>query len=237
MSGLYLFASPLAGASGVGFFSPVIAQQLRIIRHFVCERSRTTRRILRASKLFPSLTELQFAEMGKHSTFEALTQATQWLRQGHSVAFFSEAGLPVLADPGALLVATCQKQHIPVIPCLSDSAILSALVASGFQAQSFTFHGYLPIQAQHTKKRIQAMDRKIHQSNHTHLFIETPFRTQRLLNQLLNALKPNTHLCIAAELHSAQARVQTQTVSEWKNHPPHVHKKPVVFLIGRLAIR
>jgi len=147
------------------------------------------------------------------------------------VGLMSEAGCPGVADPGAELVDKAHRKGIKVVPLVGPSSILLALMASGFNGQSFTFHGYLPIDKLLRSKRIKELEGLAERNNQTQLFIETPFRNNSLLDEILKTANPATRLCIACELTSADEFVQTKSIAEWRKNVPELHKRPAIFLI------
>ena len=115
---------------------------------------------------------------------------------------------------------------------VGPSSILMCLIASGFNGQQFTFHGYLPIDKKEKRNKIKDLERSLNQTGYTQLFMETPYRNEQLLEELINSLHPDTHLCIAADIGEASEFIQTRRVNKWKNHP-NLHKRPAVFAIGK----
>ena len=145
----------------------------------------------------------------------------------------SEAGCPGIADPGAEIVAEAHRKGIKVVPLVGPSSILLALMASGFNGQSFTFHGYLPIDKLERSKRVKELEALAECNNQTQLFIETPFRNNALLEEILRSANPQTRLCIACNLTAADEMVKTLTVADWKKQVPELHKRPTIFLLFR----
>jgi 16S rRNA (cytidine1402-2'-O)-methyltransferase len=143
----------------------------------------------------------------------------------------SEAGCPGIADPGADIVAEAHKRGIKVVPLVGPSSILLALMASGFNGQSFTFHGYLPIDKVQRSKRIKELEGFAERFKQTQLFIETPFRNNQLLDDILKSCKPATRLCIACNITAEDELIKTQTITAWKKQLPDLHKKPTIFLL------
>jgi len=207
----------------------------RSTRVFIVENLRSARRHLR--KLGNSMefdTEVDFFELNKHETnIEELFNFIQKHKQtGNRIGLLSEAGNPCIADPGNLAVEMCHQLGIEVKPMVGPSSILMCLIASGFNGQQFTFHGYLPIDKKEKRNKIKDLEKNLNQTGYTQLFMETPYRNEQLLEELINSLHPDTHLCIAADIGEVSEFIQTRRVNRWKNHP-NLHKRPAVFAIGK----
>ncbi len=156
----------------------------------------------------------------------------QLLKQGKNIGILSEAGCAGIADPGQILVAAAQELGANVKPYTGPSSLLLALMGSGMNGQNFHFHGYLPIDALERKKKIQALESEIKQTGVTQLFIETPYRNNQLFEAIVQNCHPSTKLCVAMELTGPNEWIKTQSVANWKNSKPELHKKLVVFLLG-----
>lgn len=162
---------------------------------------------------------------------EQLDNFRQKIKEGKSIAIISEAGCPGIADPGQILIDAAQELNVNVKPLVGPSSILLALMASGLNGQTFKFNGYLPIENTERQKKIIALEEESIKKNCTQIFIETPYRNNQMAESILKVCKPNTKICIAAELTSANEFIRTKTVSQWKTSIPNLHKKPVVFLL------
>ena len=163
---------------------------------------------------------------------EQIHAFSQLLKQGKNIGILSEAGCAGIADPGQILVAAAQELGAIVKPYTGPSSLLLALMGSGMNGQNFHFHGYLPIDALERKKKIQALEADIKQTGVTQLFIETPYRNNQLFEAITQNCHPNTKLCVAMELTGPNEWIKTQSVANWKNSKPELHKKLVVFLLG-----
>ena len=201
------------------------------IRHFIVENVRTARRFLK--KVEPSIVidDLTFYELNKHTSPAQVAGYLQPLAAGESVGVISEAGCPAVADPGADVVALAQRKGYPVVPLVGPSSILLSVMASGFNGQSFAFHGYLPIDAGERVAAIKRLEGRIYTENQTQLFIETPYRNRKLAEELIKFCRPSTKLCIASNLTCADEFVCTRPVKEWAGKLPDMDKKPTIFLI------
>jgi len=154
------------------------------------------------------------------------------LKSGKNIGIVSEAGCAGIADPGQLLVAAAQSLGAFVKPYTAPSSLLLTLMASGMNGQLFQFHGYLPIDNNERKKKIQSMEADAQVRGCTQLFIETPYRNNQLLEAILQFCHPHTRLCIGVDITAPNEFIKTATISYWKNHKPELHKKLAVFLIG-----
>ena len=202
------------------------------IRHFIVEELRTARRFLKAVEKSIDIDSLTFYEMGKHADVSRFNQYLEPLRKGQSVGVISEAGCPAVADPGADVVAIAQREGLRVVPLVGPSSILLAVMASGFNGQSFSFHGYLPIDAGARTKRLKQLESRSAAEHQTQLFIETPYRNEKLMADLLATCNPQTRLCIAAGLTTEQEYVRSQSIRDWKkNGLPQISKIPTIFAI------
>lgn len=202
------------------------------IRHFIVEELRTARRFLKVVEKSIDIDALTFYEMGKHADASRFSQYLEPLRKGLPVGVISEAGCPAVADPGADVVAIAQREGLRVVPLVGPSSILLAVMASGFNGQSFAFHGYLPIDAGARSKRLKQLESRSAAEHQTQLFIETPYRNEKLMADLLATCNPQTKLCIAAGLTTEQEYVRSQSIRDWKkNGLPQISKIPTIFAI------
>lgn len=202
------------------------------LRHFIVEEVRTARRFLKAVERSIDIDSLTFYPMGKHSDAATYSRYLEPLRKGESVGVISEAGCPAVADPGSDIVAIAQREGLRVVPLIGPSSILLAVMASGFNGQSFAFHGYLPIDGSARSKRLKQLEARCASEHQTQLFIETPYRNARIIADILAACQPTTRLCIAAGLTTEQEYVRTRTIREWKQTKlPDLAKIPAIFAI------
>lgn len=228
---LYLIPVPLADAAAAKSFTPYLLQTINSITEYIVENEKTARRFLKEAGLKTPQSELIMHDYGKHARNADIATFFTGLTAGRDAGLMSEAGCPGVADPGAEIVAEAHRRGIKVVPLVGPSSILLALMASGFNGQSFTFHGYLPIDKAQRSKRIKELEGYAERFKQTQLFIETPFRNNQLLEEILKSCKPATRLCIACNLTAEDEMVKTQTIAAWKKQPPDLHKKPVIFLI------
>lgn len=204
------------------------------IRHFIVENIRSARRFLRqVDREFP-IDDSQFYEMGKHADERLFNQYLQALRDGKPMGVISEAGCPAVADPGADVVAIAQRQKLRVIPLVGPSSMIMAVMASGLNGQSFAFNGYLPVDPQDRAKKLKTLETRAWNEHQTQLFIETPYRNLKMFQALVQTLRPQTRMCIAAGITTVDEYIHTHTIAEWKKTElPDLSKVPAIFLINK----
>lgn len=228
---LYLIPVPLADDAAAKSFTPYLVDTINHITEYIVENEKTARKFLKQAGLTTPQSELTIHDYGKHQRNNNISDFFGGLLSGRDVGLMSEAGCPGIADPGADIVAEAHRKGIAVVPLVGPSSILLALMASGFNGQSFTFHGYLPIDKAQRNKRIKDLESQAERFKQTQLFIETPFRNNQLLDEILKTCKPATRLCIACNLTAADEMVQTKTIADWKKQPTDLHKRPTIFLL------
>jgi 16S rRNA (cytidine1402-2'-O)-methyltransferase len=206
---------------------------LRTIRHFVVEELRTARRYLSRVGMNTAIDNLVFFELNEHTPLtQELSAYLQPALDGFPVGLLSEAGVPAVADPGARLVLLAHEKGIEVAPLTGPSSILLALMASGLNGQHFAFSGYLPVKPQERQQQLRLLEKRSATQHETQIFIETPYRNEALLHDILTTCHPRTLLCVAANLTQSDAFIKTAPVGEWRQHPaPTLKKKPCVFLV------
>ena len=229
---LFLIPTTL-GDSEINQVIPMHIQQLiPDLKHFIVENIRTTRRYLKKVDRNINIDELTFYELNKHTSPNDISGYLNALKE-HDMGIISEAGCPGVADPGADVVKIAHTQDIKVIPLVGPSSILLSLMASGFNGQNFAFNGYLPIQAGERAKKIKQLDNRSINEGQSQMFIETPFRNMKMVDDLIQNCHPNTKLCIAADITLETEYIKTMPVKSWKNNVPDLHKRPTIFLIHR----
>lgn len=204
---------------------------VRQIRHFVVENVRSARRFLKACDRDIDIDALTFVELNRHTRPADVEAMLEPLTRGEAVGVLSEAGCPAVADPGADLVAIAQRRGYVVRPLVGPSSILLGLMASGFNGQRFAFEGYLPIEAGARGRRLKEMTRRIEHDDQTQIFIETPYRNDRLVDELCRVLPPSLRLCVATDLTGDNERVVTRTIAQWRKSPARPGKVPTIFLL------
>jgi len=229
---LYLIPCTLGDTPAAQVLPQYVIDIARKLRHFVVEHPKTARQFLAALKPEQPIQSLQFATLNEHTAPEDLTGLLTPLLAGHDVGILSEAGCPGIADPGADLARLAHRNGIRVVPLVGPSSILLALMASGLNGQCFAFHGYLPIEETERNKAIAALEAESAKRKQTQLFIETPYRNEKLFGALLAHCRPQTLLCIATDLTLPGESVQTRSITQWKSQPmPQLNKHPSIFLL------
>ena len=206
---------------------------LSTTRYFIVENVRTARRFLKQVNPEIDIDKLTFFELNKFTQLADLPQFLKPLEQGENVAVISEAGCPGIADPGADVVKIAHQKGYKVVPLVGPSSIVLALMASGLNGQNFAFNGYLPVKANERSKTISNLDKQVKNTGQTQIFIETPYRNNQLVNDLLKTCSSSTLLCIAVNLTGKEEFVVTKAIEQWKGNVPDLHKQPAIFLIGR----
>ncbi len=201
------------------------------IDHFVVEDLRTARRFLKKVDNTIDIDSLSFHLLNEHTEPEDIPQMINALLEGDDMGLLSEAGTPCVADPGSSLVALAHENNVRVIPVSGPSSIILALMASGFNGQNFVFHGYLPVDSKSRLAAIRKLEQDAYRNDQSQIFIETPYRNMKLFDSIIETCHPDTRLCIAANLTTAEEKIQSQGMEKWKKNPPAIHKQPAVFLI------
>jgi len=227
---LYLIPTTIADETAGQVIPAHVTDNIRHIRHFLAEDVRTARRFLSSLKIFPSIEDLQFSVLDKHTSETELAEKLSPLINGNDVGVLSESGCPGVADPGALAVAYAHQQGIRVVPLVGPSSLLLALMASGLNGQHFAFHGYLPVDTAECRKALKALELESRQKNQTQVFIETPYRNNAVFSNLLKSLHDETRLCVAIDITGKEESIQTMPVKLWKRVSKSWPKLPAVFL-------
>ncbi len=227
---LYLIPVTLGGED----FSKVIPEKVlditRSLRFFIVEDLRSARRYLRLiDKMFP-IDESIFFELNEHTGESDITQFIEPLLNGSDMGIMSEAGLPGIADPGARVVALAHQKNISVTPSSGPSSIILALISSGLNGQNFTFNGYLPVKPQERNAKIREIERKAG-GNNAQIFMETPYRAQKMLEAILDSCNKETKLCIAKDITLPSESIRTKKISDWKLNTPSLADSLVIFIL------
>ncbi|MFD0793194.1 SAM-dependent methyltransferase [Mucilaginibacter litoreus] len=228
---LYLVPVPLADEAVAKSFTPYLVDTINTIKEYIVENEKTARKFLKQAGLRTPQSELIIHDYGKHNRDTSLKEFFKGLLAGNDVGLMSEAGCPGIADPGADIVAEAHWKGIKVVPLVGPSSILLALMASGFNGQSFTFHGYLPIDKADRTRRIKELESAAEKYKQTQIFIETPFRNDSMLQEVLKTCKPNTRICIACDITAPTEFIKTMPVSAWQKQIPDLRKRPAIFLL------
>ena len=214
-----------------------IITTIKETKYFLVENLRTARRFISALKLGVVIDELVFFQLDKKTAKTDLEEYFKKIPQKDKngeptkVGIMSEAGCPGIADPGALAVEYAHRKNIEVVPLVGASSILLALMASGFSGQNFAFHGYLPVDANERKSQIKNLETESKKLQRSQIFMETPYRNNPLLKDILKVLNPNTKICVASNITSENQFIKTKTVAQWRKELPNLHKIPTIFVL------
>ena len=228
---LYLIPTFLAPDTASQVLSPQVCEVIANTDYFFVENIRTARRFISELKLGKVIDQLHFYELNKDTSEAEVISYFKQIPDSQDIGVISEAGCPGVADPGALAVKIAHQFGWRVVPLVGPSSILLALMASGMSGQSFVFHGYLPIEKSAKIQKIKQLEQNV-QRGQSQIFMETPYRNNQLLADLLANCRNDTLLCIAANLTASDELVKTQTIQQWKASPPDLHKKPTIFILG-----
>jgi Predicted methyltransferases len=228
---LYLIPTPIGENTPAEVLPQSTLQVVQSVGIYVAEEIRTARRFLSAAGLKGKIEGIRFYELSEHSVRSDAEAYLKFLLDGEDVAVVSEAGLPAVADPGAMLVALAQKAGVEVVPMVGPSSLMLALMASGLNGQRFEFNGYLSVRQEERRAELLRMEKHSASGNCTELFIETPYRNDAMLSDILSSCKPDTRLCIAADIMMPDAFIRTMQIAEWRVKPVEIGKRPCVFLI------
>ena len=230
-SALYLIPVPLSDGAVENVLPASNLALVGEIKHFIVENVRSARRFLKKCDRSINIDELTFYELNRHTDPNAIADYLQPLERGEAMGVISEAGCPAIADPGADVVAIAQRKGLKVRPLVGPSSILMGLMGSGFNGQSFAFLGYLPIDQGERARKFKEMERLIRNDNQTQIFIETPYRNNKLMAEMCKQLPGNLALCVATDITGAGEKIVTKTVREWAHTKYDFDKVPTIFLL------
>ena len=230
MQTLYLIPTSLGDCSFDHILPAFNTEMVTNLKFFIVEDVRTARRFLKKTNPIIEIDDLTFFILNQHTSAE-LSGFLRPMFDGNDMGVLSEAGCPAIADPGADVVAMAQKHNFTVVPLVGPSSILLSLMASGFNGQSFAFVGYLPIQPAERVKMIRKLENRAYTEHQTQIFIETPYRNMKMLDEILQTCQPTTRLCLATDITLSTEFIKTKTVKEWKTQLPDLNKRPCIFLI------
>ena len=230
-SALYLIPVPLSEGAVENVLPASNLALVGEIKHFVVENVRSARRFLKKCDRSINIDELTFYELNRHTDPNAIADYLQPLERGEAMGVISEAGCPAIADPGADVVAIAQRKGLKVRPLVGPSSILMGLMGSGFNGQSFAFLGYLPIDHGERARKFKEMERLIRNDSQTQIFIETPYRNNKLMAEMCKQLPGNLALCVATDITGEGEKIVTKTVREWAHTKYDFDKVPTIFLL------
>ncbi|AMO21366.1 SAM-dependent methyltransferase [Flavobacterium columnare] len=230
---LYLIPTTLGEINPEDVLPYTVKRSIDFINHYIVENEKTARRFIKAIHPEKKQPELIINILNKHTQESDHIAFIQPLLNGQNIGLMSEAGCPGVADPGAAIVKLAHERGIQVIPLVGPSSILLALMASGMNGQSFAFNGYLPIDKGEKKQALKAFEKLSFDKKQSQLFIETPYRNNKLLEDLIQILQPNTSLCIASDITLPTEYIKTLTIKEWKKQKVDLHNRPSIFIIQK----
>lgn len=230
---LYLIPTTLGEMNPDDVLPATIKRSIDFIDYYIVENEKTARKFIKSIQPEKKQPELKLFLLNKHTETKEHLEFIKPLLEGHNVGLMSEAGCPGVADPGAVIVKIAHEKGIQVVPLVGPSSILLAVMASGMNGQSFAFNGYLPIDKSEKKQAIKGLEKLSFDKNQSQLFIETPYRNNKLLEDILQTLQPNTNLCIACDITLPTEYIKTMTVSLWKKQQVDLHNRPTIFIIHK----
>lgn len=231
---LILFPVPI-GADDIGISLPANNMELlATCRTFIVEELRSARRFLKKAGYPHAIDDTVFLELNEHTSQEDIVGHLDAIERGENIGLLSEAGLPCVADPGAMITRVAQRRGIEVVPLVGPSSLMLALMASGFNGQSFAFAGYLPVDKSKRAAAIRHLEERIHREHQTQIFIEAPYRNNQMLEALSTVLQADTLVCVACDLTLPTQYIRTMPAAKWKKEreKTDLHKRNTVFLIG-----
>jgi 16S rRNA (cytidine1402-2'-O)-methyltransferase len=229
---LYLIPNFLANDSQNDFLPEMVKRMTHHLKNFVVESEKEARALIKKLQLNTPQNELQIFILNEHTEANTYHQLLKALENDQDAGIISDAGLPCVADPGFQLVALAHQKNIKVIPLPGSSSIFMALMASGFSGQNFAFTGYLPIDKNLRVKRIKELERELVTNHQAQIFMETPYRNNHLIDDLVKNCNGNVLLCIACNISANDELIQTKPIKEWVKVKPDLHKKPTIFILG-----
>lgn len=231
---LYLLPVPLGDdAEPKEVLPETVARSIEFIDHYIVENEKTARRFIKAILPTKKQPDLMLSVLNKHTKPSDHLDFIKPCLEGKNIGLMSEAGCPGVADPGAAIVKIAHEKGIQVVPLVGPSSILLAIMASGMNGQSFAFNGYLPIDKGEKKSALKNFEKLSEDKSQSQLFIETPYRNNKLMEDLLQMLQPNTHLCIACDITLSTEYIKTKTVAQWKKENIDLHNRPCIFILHR----
>tara|TARA_B100000767_G_scaffold264679_1_gene279845 strand:+ start:13891 stop:14634 length:744 start_codon:yes stop_codon:yes gene_type:complete len=230
---LYLIPSPLGENAPMEVLPLTVRQVIEEVNHFIVENEKDARSFIKRISPKKDQNNLQLYLLNKFTLAEEIITYLDPIQDGVAMGVISDAGCPGVADPGAEIVKMAHRNNITVRPLVGPSSVLMAIMGSGLNGQNFAFNGYLPIDKSKRKKEIKKIEKKSFDYNQSQLFIETPYRNDQMLQDLLKTLDLNTELCIACEITLPSEYIKTNTVKKWKKIKVSLHKRPVIFIIHK----
>jgi 16S rRNA (cytidine1402-2'-O)-methyltransferase len=231
---LYLIPVTMGEVDPSDVLPQTVKRAVGFINHYIVENEKTARRSIKGIAPEKTQASLHLSVLNKHTDTAEHNEMLKPCFDGFNVGLMSEAGCPGIADPGAAIVKLAHEKGVQVVPLVGPSSILLAMMASGMNGQSFTFHGYLPIDKADKKSALKNLEKLSADKNQSQIFIETPYRNNKLIEDLLQTLQPNTHLCIAADITLPTEFIKTQRIADWKRQKTDLDKRPAIFIIHKM---
>lgn len=231
---LYLIPVTMGESDPMDVLPQTVKRTIELIDHYIVENEKTARKSIKGVLPEKKQSELVLFALNKYTDAKEHLSFIQPLLAGKNMGLMSEAGCPGVADPGAVIVKLAHEKGIQVIPLVGPSSILLAMMASGMNGQSFTFNGYLPIDKGEKKSALKNLEKLSFDKNQSQIFIETPYRNNKLLEDILQALQPTTHLCIATDITLPTEYIKTLRVADWKKTKVDLHNRPTIFIIHKM---
>lgn len=232
---LYLIPTTLGEMNPEDVLPHTIKRTIDFIDHYIVENEKTARRFIKSVHPEKKQPDLKLFALNKHTDVSEHNEFIKPLLEGKNMGLMSEAGCPGVADPGAVIVKLAHEKGIQVVPLVGPSSILLAMMASGMNGQSFAFNGYLPIDKSDKKTALKNLEKLSFDKNQSQLFIETPYRNNKFLEDLLQILQPNTLLCVACDITLPTEFIKTQSVNQWKKNKADLHNRPCIFIIHKTS--
>ncbi len=230
---LYLLPVPLGDNDPSEVLPASVVRLITLLDDYIVENSKTARKFIKAIVPEKKQADLRLSELNKHTDTKELSSFIQPLKEGRNMGLMSDAGCPGVADPGAVIVAMAHESGIKVVPLVGPSSILLSLMGSGMNGQSFAFNGYLPIDKGEKKAMLRSLEKWSFERNQSQLFIETPYRNNQIIEEMVQVLHPGTLLCIACDLTLPTEFLQTRSIAYWKKNKPDLHKRPCIFILHK----
>lgn len=230
---LYLIPTTLGESKIKDVLPQKIEEIILSCEHFIVENEKTARHFIKKICPDKKQSQLFISVLNKYTSEQDFVSFLAPCQDGFSIGIISEAGCPGIADPGADIVSIAHQQHIEVVPLVGPSSILLSLMASGFNGQSFAFNGYLPIDKSERKQMLKKLERKVKEENQSQIFIETPYRNDKLFEDMIQTLHNHTKICIACDITLSTEYIKTLSVQHWKQQKVSFHKRPTIFIIGQ----
>lgn len=231
---LYLIPTTMGDCDPMDVLPQTVKRCLDFIDDYIVENEKTARKFIKSVQPEKVQASLRLSALNKHTEISEHNKMIQPCLEGKNIGLMSEAGCPGIADPGAAIVKIAHEKGIQVVPLVGPSSILLAMMASGMNGQSFTFNGYLPIDKSEKKSALKNLEKLSHDKNQSQIFIETPYRNNKLLEDLIQTLQPNTHLCVATDITLPTEYIKTLRVNDWKKTKVDLHNRPTIFIIHKM---